>query len=174
MVVWSPRARGRQTAVGEGCRDSSTTASTYPHTAVIGSGTGRFRRGFRQDQECASRPGQTCPPARRADHGPTLLRLINPEVTSDTKIAALDMVLAFPIAPAGYHADMLLCLGFSDQASSSDQVFAAAKRLAIGTVELLQSAATASDHDQWFAGAFEDGLDVALADGTLLAYLNQD
>lgn len=105
---------------------------------------------------------------------PTLLRLINPGVTPDTKIAALDMVLAFPIAPAGYHADMLLCLGFSDQASSSDQVFAAAKRLAIGTVELLQSAATASDHDQRFAGAFEDGLDVALADGTLLAYLNQD
>ncbi|MGI8483025.1 MAG: hypothetical protein ACR2OU_02030, partial [Thermomicrobiales bacterium] len=101
---------------------------------------------------------------------PTLLRLINPESNPDTKIAALDMILSFPVVPTGYHADMVLCLGFSEQASSSDQVFDAARRLAIGTMELLQSAAS----DQRFAGAFEEGLDVALANGILLAYLNQD
>ncbi len=151
-------------------RPTRTLPASDPELEDFIEGFGKIRNAhLAQDKRALRLAAQTM-----AQLCPTLLRLINPEVTPDTKIAALDMVLAFPVAPAGYHADMLLCLGLSDQASSSDQAFAAARRLAIGTVELLQSAATASDHNQRFAGAFEDGLDVALADGTLLAYLNQD
>ena len=144
---------------------SRTLPASDPELEDFVEGFGKVRNAhLAQDKRALRLAAQTM-----AQLCPTLLRLVNPEVTPDTKIAALDMILSFPTVPTGYHADMLLCLGFGEEASSSDQVFDAARRLAIGTVELLQSAAI----DQRFAGAFEVGLDVALADGTLLAYLDQ-
>jgi len=100
---------------------------------------------------------------------PTLLRLVNPEVVPDTRLAALRAVLSFPNAPAHYRDDLLRCLGLDGEASSTEDVFDASRRLTVGTLALLQSAYL----DHRLAGAFEDGLDVALENGTLAKHVVQ-
>jgi predicted nucleotidyltransferase len=100
---------------------------------------------------------------------PTLLRLVNPEVVPDTRLAALRAVLAFPVAPARYRDDLLHCLGLADDATSREAIFEASQRLTAGTLALLQAAYL----DHHLAGAFEDGLDVALENGTLARHVMQ-
>lgn len=100
---------------------------------------------------------------------PTLLRLVNPEVVPDTRIAALRAVLDFPNAPAHYREDLLHCLGLASDATSREAIFEASQRLTVGALALLQAAYL----DHRLAGAFEDGLDVALENGTLARHVMQ-
>jgi hypothetical protein len=103
---------------------------------------------------------------------PTVLAALNPgcaPVTSSR--AALDAILAFPIAPTGYRDDLLLCLGLSALASTPQDLVNACERLVHGTIALLET------HLPLLGGGdpprFERGLDTALANRTLRAYVQQ-
>ncbi|WP_066898101.1 nucleotidyltransferase domain-containing protein [Mycolicibacterium houstonense] len=105
---------------------------------------------------------------------PSVLAVVNPGHPADpitSARAALDAAVSFPVAPQGYREDFLRCLGLSGDTSHSDDIAAAAERLVLGTVSLLE------DHHAWSTDAdkprFELGLDDALANRTLSAYLNQ-
>lgn len=105
---------------------------------------------------------------------PSVLAVLNPGHPADpitSPRAALDAALSFPVAPQGYPEDLLRCLGLSGEVSNTDDIVAAAKRLVLGTVSLLE------EHQAWSADAdtprFELGLDEALAARTLSAYLHQ-
>jgi predicted nucleotidyltransferase len=105
---------------------------------------------------------------------PTVLTILNPAhpakpVTSVR--AALDAVLEFPIAPQGYRDDLLCCFGLSDASSSLQALVNACERLVFGTIALLEDHLPplgASDEPR-----FEIGLDTALANRTLRAYVHQ-
>jgi len=105
---------------------------------------------------------------------PTVLATINPghpaaPVTSPR--AALDAVLAFLVTPAGYRADLLRCLGLDGDPSPIHEVATAAERLVLGMIALLEEhLAQADDAD---GPRFETGLDTALANRTLRAYVHQ-
>ncbi|MGC4107786.1 MAG: nucleotidyltransferase domain-containing protein [Thermomicrobiales bacterium] len=105
---------------------------------------------------------------------PTVLAVVNPGYPSEpvtSPRAALDAILAFPVAPDGYLADLLCCLGLTDGATSISEVAAAAERLVSGVIALLE------DHAAWSNNAddphYEVGLDTALANRTLRAYVHQ-
>jgi phosphoribosyl-AMP cyclohydrolase len=98
---------------------------------------------------------------------PTLLRLINPPVYPGTHYQALVAVLDFPIAPPSYREDMLTCLGLSGRATTVDDVYAAASRIATGVITLLRL------HAVQFTATFEPDLPTYLASGTLQRYLEQ-
>jgi phosphoribosyl-AMP cyclohydrolase len=98
---------------------------------------------------------------------PGLLALFNPPVVVDTPRAALEAALAMPHAPAGYHDDMLVCLGLNGHATTIEDVHAAALRLATGVLALLRA------QPQLVAGHVEPGLPEALAEGQILRLLTQ-
>ncbi|MGB3329964.1 MAG: nucleotidyltransferase domain-containing protein [Thermomicrobiales bacterium] len=119
---------------------------------------------------------------------PSVLATINPgypatPVTSPR--AAFDAVLAFPLAPTGYREDLLRCLGLTAEATTPDGIAAATERLVLGTIALLEEhapiaggtdgagAASGSGAEEATASGFEMGLDTALADRTLRAYVQQ-
>ena len=104
---------------------------------------------------------------------PTVLAVLNPgfpttPVTSPR--AALDAVLAFPVAPTGYREDLLCCLGLSNTAPTMEEVVEAAWRLVTGTIALLEAQFSGEDPTN---PVFELGLDTALANRTLRAYVQQ-
>lgn len=105
---------------------------------------------------------------------PSVLAAVNPGYPAEpvTSVrAALDAALSFPIAPQGYRKDLLRCLGLSGEPSASADIAAAAERLVLGTISLLE------DHRAWSTDPdnprFEIGLDDALASRTLRTYMNQ-
>jgi hypothetical protein len=99
---------------------------------------------------------------------PSMLRLINPPVVAGTAREALRLALSFPIAPAGYQEDMLVCLGLADRAATSSAVVAASVRLLTGVLALVSPIAGQ------LAQPDVPDLAPALADGSLTRYLAQD
>ena len=113
--------------------------------------------------------GLSCRVACRelAELCPTLLVPLNALARPATRPAALKAALELAIAPAGYRDDMLLCLGLSGQASTANDVLAAAERLVSGTVSLLR------DQIESVAHLLPSDLAGDLADGTLQQYLER-
>jgi nucleotidyltransferase-like protein len=66
----------------------------------------------------------------------SLLVPLNPGPPVRSRVEALRRLLDFPVAPPGYRADMVTCLGLTGN-STVAEVHAAAGRLVLGTVELL-------------------------------------
>lgn len=101
--------------------------------------------------------------AKLATLAPTMLVPINPHVAVPNSRSAIDAVLAFPNAPAGFAEDWLTCIGYVD-ARTPDSTRDAAERIVRGILPLLPA-----DPDVV-------GEDIAriLADGSLLAYISQD
>lgn len=102
-----------------------------------------------------------------AQLSPSLLRLINPPVHPETHGQALLAVLDFPVAPPGYHEDMLICLGLTGQATTAAGIYAAAYRIATGVVALLRP------HADQLASSLESDLPRILSAGTLQRFLEQ-
>lgn len=105
---------------------------------------------------------------------PTVLIVLNPgyppsPVTSAR--AALDAVLALPIAPEGYRDDLLRCLGLSAAPSTPQALVDACERLVHGTIALLEAHLPRPGEEA--IPRFEIGLDTALANRTLRAYIHQ-
>jgi phosphoribosyl-AMP cyclohydrolase len=102
-----------------------------------------------------------------AQRCPSLLRLVNPELQVGTRYEALLASLDFPVTPPGYREDLLVCLGLGGRATTADEVYAAARRLVTGVVEVLRP------HAQHLAPEFEAHLPMYLANGTLQHYVAQ-
>jgi hypothetical protein len=96
---------------------------------------------------------------------PTLLRPLNPVVFATSPRSALDLVLGFPVAPAGYRADLLACLGLVSKASTDD-VVTAGERLVTGTLALLR------DYIEEIAPFLASNVAGYLRDGSLERYLD--
>jgi phosphoribosyl-AMP cyclohydrolase len=99
-----------------------------------------------------------------ARYTPTLLRPLNPDVWATSPRSALDLVLTFPVAPAGYRADLLACLGLTVDATV-DTLLAAGERLVTGTVSLLE------DRFDVIAPLLAADIATYLRDGTLRRYV---
>ncbi len=97
---------------------------------------------------------------------PTLLRPLNPQVWATSPRSALDLALAFPIAPEAYRDDVVACLGLSG-AVTIDELIAAAERLATGTLSMVR------DHIEVFAPLLDSNIAGHLRDGTLERYIEQ-
>jgi len=99
---------------------------------------------------------------------PSLLRPLNPDVAPTHRYDALRAALAFPVAPAGYRDDLLLCLGLSGRASTALEVHDAARRLLTGILALLR------DHGSCLEGQLPPDLYGYLMDGTVERYVAQE
>jgi hypothetical protein len=98
---------------------------------------------------------------------PSLLQPLNPSPPATSRREAIETALAVPVAPAGYRADLMTCLGLSGLPTTVEDIYAAATRLASGVVDLLESNAAAYaglPHADWVSW---------VRDGSLRAYLNQ-
>lgn len=105
---------------------------------------------------------------------PTVLATINPgfpTVVVNTPRAALDAVLGFPVAPPRYRDDLLRCLGLSGATTTVAEIAAATERLVLGTIALLEEHGAGSDDEA--NPVFEIGLNTALANQTLRAYVHE-
>lgn len=98
---------------------------------------------------------------------PTLLRPLNPEVRPENRIAAMQAVLAFPVAPDGYRDDLLRCFGLAGTATSLDDLRDSARRLVLGTISLLM------EHASTIEPLLPGDLAEALTDGRLARYVRQ-
>jgi Phosphoribosyl-AMP cyclohydrolase len=103
--------------------------------------------------------------AELARRCPSVVRLANPAVTVASRRAALTAALDLPVAPAGYRADMVTCLGLRTE--SLPRLHAAAGRLVAGAVELARPYADA------LAPVIGQELADALRDGRLRRYVDQ-
>ena len=95
---------------------------------------------------------------------PTLLRPLNPAAFATGPRSAIDLVLAFPVAPEGYRDDLLACLGLTDGVAA-DALMRAADRLVTGTLALL------SEHLDVVAPLIAGDIAAILRDGTLTRYI---
>lgn len=93
---------------------------------------------------------------------PTLLIPINPPVAVSHARQAIDAIVAFPNVPTGFGDDWLTCLGLVGQRTASSTA-AAAERMVLGVIPMLPAD----------ADVMGDDIASLLADGTLLAYLQQ-
>ena len=98
---------------------------------------------------------------------PGLLRPLNPETLPSNRREAMQAVLAFPVAPAGYREDLLRCFGLSSDAVPMQELHDAARRLVSGTIALLR------DNADQVKDILEDDLYAYLIDGTLERYIRQ-
>lgn len=96
---------------------------------------------------------------------PSVLRPANPSVRVHSRRAAFAAALELPVAPPGYRADMLLCLGLRPGATG--QLWAAAVRLVAGTLPLIRPYA------EEIADTAGADLAAALVDGRLDRYVAQ-
>lgn len=96
---------------------------------------------------------------------PSVLRPANPSVRVHSRRAAFAAALELPVAPPGYRADMLLCLGL--RPSATGQLWAAAVRLVAGTLPLIRPYAAE------IADVAGTDLAAALVDGRLDRYVAQ-
>jgi phosphoribosyl-AMP cyclohydrolase len=97
---------------------------------------------------------------------PTLLRPLNPPVWATSPRSALDLALAFPIAPSAYRPDLLACLGLTGGMATGD-LLSAGERLVTSTLALLR------DHVGEVAPLLADDIAGYLRDGTLERYIAQ-
>ncbi|MFC4108128.1 nucleotidyltransferase domain-containing protein [Micromonospora zhanjiangensis] len=125
--------------------------------ADLGKATGAFVAGDELGVRLAA--------ADLARRCPSVLRWANPPVTVTSRRGALETALGLPVAPPGYRADLLACLGARPR--SAGQLQAAAHRLVAGTLTLVRPYA-----DQ-FVPAVGADLAAALADGRLARYVDQ-
>lgn len=95
---------------------------------------------------------------------PTLLRPLNPTVWATSPRSALDLVLAFPIAPEGYRDDLPACLGLVEGVRA-EALLAAAERLVIGTLALVR------EHIEVIAPLLAEDIAGYLRDGTVERYI---
>lgn len=98
---------------------------------------------------------------------PAVLALLNPPLQIETRRQALQAALDLPVAPVGYRAALLTCLGMSGQATSVQDVHAAAVQLVLSLLPMLQA------HAAQIGDRFEPGLPEALSDGRVLRLLTQ-
>jgi phosphoribosyl-AMP cyclohydrolase len=98
---------------------------------------------------------------------PGVLLPMNESVVVGTAYEALTRALALRVVPPGYREDMLVCLGLSGGATTTEDVYAAARRLVTGTIALCQT------HHSAYADLLPGGLAADLADGTLARYVAQ-
>lgn len=96
---------------------------------------------------------------------PSVLRPANPFVRVHSRRAAFAAALELPVAPPGYRADMMLCLGLRPGATG--QLWAAAVRLVAGTLPLIRPYA------EEIADTAGADLAAALVDGRLDRYVAQ-
>jgi hypothetical protein len=74
---------------------------------------------------------------------PALLQPLNAGPPLASRYSALRAALAVDVAPAGYPADLLTCLGLTGRPTTAEDLYAAATRLASGMIELLETHRTA-------------------------------
>jgi predicted nucleotidyltransferase len=98
---------------------------------------------------------------------PTLLQYLNPKVPTASRYQAMQVILAFPVAPEGYRNDIERCLGISGKATSMTDLYDAAERLTFGIITLLR------EHADVFEGILPHDLYTYLVDGTLDRYIRQ-
>ena len=98
---------------------------------------------------------------------PSLLGPLNELPPVSNRCEALRTILGFPIAPAHYREDMLVCFGFSGGATESKDVYQSALRLAKGVMELLQASPAGRAIDP------TPHIERYLTDGSLQRYLEQ-
>ena len=98
---------------------------------------------------------------------PGLLRPLNAEVLPSNRRDAMYAVLGFPVAPVGYHDDLLCCFGLTGEAVTMLELHDAARRLTFGTIALLQQ------HADTMKNLLEDDLYAYLTAGTLERYICQ-
>jgi phosphoribosyl-AMP cyclohydrolase len=98
---------------------------------------------------------------------PGLLRPLNPDVLPASRRQAMQVLLAFPVAPEGYRDDLLRCSGLTGDAVTMRALHDAARRLAYGTIALLR------EHAGALVDVLEDDLHAYLVDGTLERYIRQ-
>ncbi len=103
-----------------------------------------------------------------AAYCPSILLRLNPERRVRHRYEALLAALELPHHPPGYREDMLVCLGLTGARTTAEDVYAAAMRLTLGTLELLRP------HSTQLAAEMQPDLDRYLADGTLLEFVQQD
>jgi hypothetical protein len=99
---------------------------------------------------------------------PSLLVPLNPPVSPGTRPEALKAALSFPVAPPEYRDDMHRCLGLDGRASTPEEVLAAAERLVLGTLALLETNADT------ISPLVPPHLPEVLRGGLLRRYLEQD
>lgn len=97
---------------------------------------------------------------------PTLLRPLSPAVFATSPRSALDLALAFSVAPEGYRDDLLACLGLIDGVPV-DALMHAAQRIVTGTLAMLRQ------HIDTIAPLLADDIALYLRDGTLERYIAQ-
>ncbi len=96
---------------------------------------------------------------------PRLIYDLNPAVRARTRTDAVRLALDLPVAPDGYRADMLVCLGLDAVGRSDAEVADASARLARGIWRLLRERAPDAIADP--------DLHSALVSGTLERYFEQ-
>jgi hypothetical protein len=96
----------------------------------------------------------------------SLLQPLNPRPPVRSRLAALRSLLDFDVVPAGYRADMITCLGLAGGATGAD-VYAAARRLAAGVLDLLDA------HEPTLGPLIPDDSARSLRDGSLRRYVEQ-
>lgn len=95
---------------------------------------------------------------------PSLLLPLNAVEPVAHPRAAIDALLAFPVAPAGYRDDLLGCLGLAPTALALGAMLAAGERLLLGTLALLR------EHQDIIVPLVPAGLADALVSGDLERY----
>jgi hypothetical protein len=98
---------------------------------------------------------------------PTLLQYLNPKDSPASRYQAMQVILAFPVAPEGYRNDIGRCLGISGKATLMTELYDAAERLTFGIIPLLR------EHADVFEGILPHDLYTYLVDGTLDRYIRQ-
>lgn len=97
---------------------------------------------------------------------PSLLIPLNPLVFAQHPREALDLILAFPVAPIGYRDDMLRCLGMSQERTSARDLHDAAIRVVRGVLPLMR------EHEASMRERLPADLYGMLVDGTLERYID--
>lgn len=98
---------------------------------------------------------------------PSLLQPVNPRPPVSSRRAAMLAVRDFDVVPTGCRDDVLVSLGLTGRPTSAEDVYAAARRLATGVVELLES------HAGTFTRLLPQQLGASLIDGSLRRYVAQ-
>lgn len=99
---------------------------------------------------------------------PALLAPFNPPAFPGTRPEALKAALDLAVAPAAYRDDMLICLGLSGQPTTAEEVLAAAERLVLDTLAMLEANADT------LSPLLPPYLPHLVASGLLRRYLEQD
>ena len=72
----------------------------------------------------------------------SLLQPLNPRPPVTSRRAALLTILSYDVAPPGFHDDVLVCLGLTGRPADAADLYATARRLATGVLDLVERHAT--------------------------------